>query len=48
MANEETAAQVHPEKLTKALLNAAQKSGAQVSFGTAEGILSDSEGRVRG
>ena len=48
MANEETAAQVHPEKLTNALLNAAKEAGARLSLGTAEGISSDSEGRVTG
>ena len=48
MADEETAAQVHPEKLTNALLNAAKEGGAQLSMGTAEGITSDNAGRVTG
>lgn len=48
MADEETAAQVHPEKLTNALLEASKKAGTSVRIGTVEGILSTSNGQVSG
>ncbi len=36
----QTTAQVHPEKLTKAMMAAAEKRGAQVRFGTVESVSS--------
>ena len=48
MADESTTAQVHPEKLTQALLDDAKNAGAQLRIGTVQGINVDSEGRVTG
>ena len=48
MADEQTTAQVHPEKLTKALLEASKEAGTEVTIGTVQGITSDKEGRVTG
>ena len=47
MADENTTAQVHPEKLTHALLNAAQQHGAKLKMGTVEGV-SVADGKVTG
>lgn len=48
MADEETTAQVHPEKLTNALLEASKQAGSKLTIGTVEGITSSSDGRVTG
>ena len=48
MADESTTAQVHPEKLTHALLDEAKSAGAQLRIGTVQGINVDSEGLVTG
>ena len=48
MADESTTAQVHPEKLTNALIDAAIEAGARFSVGNVEGINVDSQGKVNG
>lgn len=48
MADEQTTAQVHPEKLTNALLEAAKEVGTELTIGTVQGLKSDADGRVTG
>lgn len=48
MADGSTTAQVHPEKLTKALMAAAEERGAILRIGTVEGLCCSEEGRVTG
>lgn len=48
MATRSSTAQVHPEKLTNAFLEEAQRAGSQLHIGTVEGVISDQEGRVTG
>ena len=48
MANESTTAQVHPEKLTHALLDSAKQKGTKLKIGTVEGLNFDQDGSVQG
>ena len=48
MADGKTTAQVHPEKLTKALLDEAQNAGGELRIGTVQGLCSNNEGQVTG
>lgn len=47
MADETTTAQVHPEKLTNALLDSAKDNGAVLQIGTVEGLRFDDSGAVQ-
>ncbi len=49
MAEEGTTAQVHPEKLTRALLSHAEAKGARLLRGTVQGVALSADGtRVTG
>lgn len=48
MADERTTAQVHPEKLTHALLDHAKENGAKVEIGTVQGLRLAENGSVEG
>lgn len=41
LGNVQSTAQVHPEKLTKAMMAAAESRGAQVRIGSVQGIVTD-------
>ena len=44
MAEEGTTAQVHPEKLTRALLSNAEAKGAKLLRGTVQGVALSADG----
>ena len=43
-----TTATIHPERFTRALVDAAGNLGARLVIGTVEGIVQDAQGKVRG
>ena len=48
LGSPETTAQVHPARFTEGLMHAAERHGARLVIGEAEGLVRDDDGAVRG